>query len=167
MGSGKTAVGKQLARDLGRAFADTDAEIEKRTGVDIPYIFEKEGEPGFREREKEVIEHLSRSAGLIVATGGGAVLLAENRERLKASGTVIYLRTSVDEQLRRTGRSQTRPLLKTPDPRAVLERLTAARQPLYEEIADIRLDTTGRQVNAVALALRALIRENEAAALKT
>jgi shikimate kinase len=154
MGSGKTAVGRQLARDLNREFIDTDAEIERRTGVDIPFIFEKEGEAGFREREEEVIDRLAQLEGWIVATGGGAVLAAENRERLKASGLVIYLHASVDEQLKRTCRSQNRPLLRTADPREVLERLMAARQPLYEEIADIRMDTTGRHVNSVAHALR-------------
>ncbi|HEX5419364.1 MAG TPA: shikimate kinase AroK [Gammaproteobacteria bacterium] len=154
MGSGKTAVGRQLARDLDREFIDTDAEIERRTGVDIPYIFEKEGEAGFREREKEVIDKLAQLEGWIVATGGGAVLAPENRERLKASGIVIYLHASVDEQLKRTCRSQNRPLLRNGDPRGVLENLMAMRQPLYEEIADIRMDTSGRHVNAVANALR-------------
>lgn len=166
MGSGKSAVGRQLARDLGLEFVDTDAEIERRTGVDIPYIFDKEGETGFREREKDVIDKLSQRQGVIVATGGGAVLRPDNRDRLKASGTVVYLHASVDEQLRRTGRSQSRPLLMNDDPRAVLERLMAVRQPIYEALADIRMDTTGRQVGAVTSALRKLLGEQGLAPLK-
>ncbi len=163
MGSGKTAVGRQLARDLRMEFLDTDAEIERRTGVDIPYIFEKEGEAGFREREREVIEKVAGMSGLVVATGGGAVLHPDNRARLKASGIVVYLHTSVDEQLKRTGRSQHRPLLRSDDPRGVLERLMAVRQPLYEEVAEIRMDTTGRQVGSVSAALRKrLTREPDA-----
>ncbi len=154
MGSGKTAVGRQLARDLHMAFLDTDAEIERRTGVDIPYIFEKEGEAGFREREREVIDKIAGLSGYVVATGGGAVLHPGNRARLKASGVVVYLHASVDEQLKRTGRSQHRPLLRSEDPRRVLERLMDIRAPLYEEIAEIRMDTSGRQVGAVSSALR-------------
>jgi shikimate kinase len=159
MGSGKTAVGKQLARDLEMAFVDADAEIERRTGVDIPFIFEKEGEAGFREREREVIAQLVKLEHVVVATGGGAVLKADNRTALKQNGTVIYLHASVDEQLKRTSRSHNRPLLKSADPRRVLESLMTVRQPLYEETADLCMDTTGRQVAAVADALRALLAE--------
>jgi shikimate kinase len=166
MGSGKTAVGKQLARDLGMAFVDADAEIERRTGVDIPFIFEKEGEAGFREREKEVIAQLVKLEQVVLATGGGAVLNADNRAAIKQSGTVIYLHASVDEQLRRTSRSHNRPLLKSSDPRAVLEGLMAVRRPLYEEVADVFMDTTGRQVAAVADALRAWLAELGLAPLK-
>ncbi|HEU4619608.1 MAG TPA: shikimate kinase AroK [Gammaproteobacteria bacterium] len=166
MGSGKTAVGKQLARDLDMAFHDTDAEIERRTGVDIPFIFEKEGEAGFREREREVLARLAALDHVVVATGGGAVLSADNRAVLKENGLVIYLHASVDEQLKRTSRSQNRPLLKAADPRAVLDSLMAVRRPLYEETADISLDTTGRQVGAVADALRGLLADRGLAPLK-
>jgi shikimate kinase len=157
MGSGKTAVGKKLAVLLGKEFLDSDAEIERRTGVDVRYIFEKEGEQRFREREREVIADLTTLDGVIVATGGGAVLDAKNRERLASTGTVVYLQATVDAQLQRTQPSRNRPLLMNGDPRAVLERLTAIRQPLYEEIAHIRVDTTGRQVRAVAADVRSLL----------
>jgi shikimate kinase len=166
MGSGKTAVGKQLARDLGMMFVDTDAEIERRTGVDIPFIFEKEGEAGFREREKEVIEQIVKLEHVVVATGGGAVLSPDNRAALRQYGTVIYLHASVDEQLKRTSRSHNRPLLKSADPRRVLEGLMAVRRPLYEETADLFMDTTGRQVAAVADSLRELLGERGLVPLK-
>jgi shikimate kinase len=160
MGSGKTAVGKRLATLLGKQFFDSDVEIEKRTGVDIRYIFEKEGEQRFREREREVIADLATLDGVIVATGGGAVLDPANRERLARTGTVVYLQATVDAQLQRTKPSRNRPLLMNDDPRAVLERLFAIRRPLYEEIADIRIDTTGRQVRAVASDVRSLLDGN-------
>lgn len=154
MGSGKTAVGRRLSQLLGKEFYDSDAEIEKRTGVDIRYIFEKEGEARFREREREAIAALTALDDIIVATGGGAVLDPANRERLAATGTVIYLETSIDALVQRTRSSKARPLLMNDDPRAVLERLMTIRQPLYEEIADLRIETTGRQVRAVANDIR-------------
>ena len=153
MGSGKTAVGRQLAAKSGLEFLDSDQEIQRRTGVDIPYIFEKEGEAGFREREKEVIAELTQRAGILLATGGGVVLDAENRLKLKATGIVIYLYTTVEEQLRRTGRSKTRPLLLNDNPKATLLALRKQRQPLYDEIADYRVDTTGRRVKNVAASI--------------
>jgi shikimate kinase len=167
MGSGKTAVGRQLARDLKMCFKDSDAEIELRTGVDIPFIFEKEGERGFREREREVIARLAALEHTVVATGGGAILDPENRTVMKTSGTVIYLHADIDEQLKRTARGNDRPLLMHDDPRAVLQRLMIVRQPLYEEIADLKVDTTGRQVGTVAAAVRRLIAERARAPLKT
>jgi shikimate kinase len=154
MGSGKTAVGRRLATLLGKQFYDSDAEIERRTGVDIRYIFEKEGEARFREREREVIADLTALDDVVVSTGGGAVVDAENRERLATSGIVIWLQASVDTQLQRTGPSRNRPLLQTADRRAVLERLRAIREPLYDAIADLRVDTTGRRVRAVASTVR-------------
>jgi len=160
MGSGKTAVGKRLAALLGRQFFDSDAEIERRTGVDIRFIFEKEGEARFREREREVIADLTALDGVIVATGGGAVLDPATRARLSSTGTVVYLQATVDAQLHRTKPSRNRPLLMNEDPRAVLERLMSIRKPLYEEIADIRVETTGRQVRAVAGDVRALLDAN-------
>ena len=150
MGSGKTAVGRRLAALLGKEFKDSDAEIERRTGVDIRYIFEKEGEARFRERERDVIADLTAQEGVVVATGGGVILDAANRERLAATGVVVYLETTIDTLVRRTKASRTRPLLMGDDPRAVLERLMIARRPLYEGTADLRIDTTGRQVRAVA-----------------
>ena len=154
MGSGKTAVGRELAKVLGRRFYDSDAEIERRTGVDIPFIFEKEGEAKFRERERECLAELTQHSGVVVATGGGAVLDPGTRRRLASTGIVIYLKTSVDEQLKRTRVNRNRPLLETADPRAVLERLAAERGPLYEEIATISIDTTGRQVKNIVAALK-------------
>ena len=150
MGSGKSAVGRRLASMLGVPFFDSDAEIEKRTGVDIRFIFEKEGEARFRDRERDTIADLTSLQNVVVATGGGAVLDPVNRERLGRTGTVIYLRASVDAQLARTQPTRNRPLLDNQDPRAVLERLMSVRQPLYEELAAHTIDTTGKQVRAVA-----------------
>ena len=150
MGAGKSAVGRQLARLLHLEFMDSDEEIESRTGVDIPFIFEKEGEAGFRKREARVIEDLSQQDGIVLATGGGAVVDPQNRSHLGARGFVIYLHTSVDQQLARTRKGRDRPLLAKDDPRAVLEALMKTREPLYREIADLTVDTDGRKVRAVA-----------------
>lgn len=149
MGSGKTAVGRQLAALLGLEFIDCDAEIEARTGVDIPLIFETEGEAGFRVRERQVLDELSGLSRVLVATGGGAVLDADTRARLRSRGCVVYLRTSVNQQLARTRRSGHRPLLRTSDPLGTLERLMQVRAPLYEETADITVDTDSRKVKSV------------------
>ena len=149
MGSGKSAVGRQLARRLNLRFYDSDDEIEARTGVDIPYIFEREGEAGFRHREAEVIDELTSQQDVLVATGGGAILDARSRERLRRRGRVVYLRTSVEQQLARTRRSEARPLLNHPDPRGTLARLFALRAPLYAEVAEITVDTDGRKVKSV------------------
>jgi shikimate kinase len=150
MGAGKSAVGRQLARLLHLKFVDSDQEIESRTGVDIPFIFEKEGETGFRQREAKVIDDLSQKEGIVLATGGGAIIDPENRNHLGARGFVIYLHTSVDQQLSRTRKGRDRPLLENGDPRAVLESLMATREPLYREIADLTVETDGRKVHAVA-----------------
>lgn len=149
MGSGKSAVGRRLARELGLEFVDSDDEIERRTGVDIPYIFEKEGEAGFRQREAEIIADLTGRTGLVLATGGGAILDAGSRERLRSRGWVVYLRTTVDQQMARTRHSADRPLLNNADPRGTLERLMAVRAPLYDEVAAITVDTDGRKVKTV------------------
>jgi shikimate kinase len=149
MGSGKSAVGRLLADRLGLTLVDSDVEIEARTGVDIPYIFEREGEAGFRAREAEVLDELTQRHGVLVATGGGAVLDPRTRQRLRARGRVVYLRTSVDQQLARTRRTAQRPLLNNPDPRGTLERLMAQRSALYEEVADVTVDTDGRKVKTV------------------
>lgn len=150
MGSGKTAVGKQLARLMRLTFYDSDVEIERRTGVDIPYIFDKEGEAGFREREREVIDSLTQLDEVVVATGGGAVLLPENRERLASRGRVVYLRTGICQQLERTRHGRQRPLLYTADPEAKLRELMQVRAPLYESIAAVVVATDGRHVRVVA-----------------
>jgi shikimate kinase len=150
MGSGKTAVGRQLARSLGLPFHDSDAEIERRTGVDIPFIFEKEGEAGFRQREREAIEALTALEGIVLATGGGAVLLEENRRCLAGRGRVVYLKTSVAQQADRVRHGRNRPLLASGDADARLGQLMDVRAPLYDEIADIVVSTDGRRVNSVA-----------------
>ena len=149
MGSGKSAVGRLLAARLGLAFLDSDAEIEARTGVDIAYIFEQEGEAGFRVRERDVLNELTARHGVLVATGGGAILDPQTRERLRSRGRVVYLRTSVNQQLARTRRSGHRPLLRNPDPLGTLERLMQVRAPLYEQAADLAVDTDGRKVKSV------------------
>jgi shikimate kinase len=149
MGSGKTAVGKQLAQALGLEFVDSDRAVEERTGVEIAYIFEREGEAGFRARERDAIDELSARDGQVLATGGGAILDPDTRARLRERGHVVYLRTSVGQQLARTRRSQTRPLLRSADPRATLERLMEVRRPLYESTAHLIADTDGRKVASV------------------
>jgi len=150
MGSGKTAVGRRLARLVGFRFLDSDAEIESRTGVDIPYIFEKEGEAGFRVRERDIIDDLTREPGIVLATGGGAILLPENRERLAARGHVVYLETSVGQQVERTKHGTHRPLLDTADPRTRLAELMQVREPLYRAVATVTVPTDRRKVLAVA-----------------
>jgi shikimate kinase len=151
MGSGKTAVGRAVARLLGYGFVDSDAEVESRTGVDIPFIFEKEGEPGFRLREREVIEELTRWRRTVVATGGGAVILEANRRCLAERGVVVYLQASIDQQVERTRHGRHRPLLtQAEDPRARLMHLMQQREPLYREIASVVVPTDGRRVQAVA-----------------
>jgi shikimate kinase len=150
MGSGKSAVGRQLARLLRFTFYDSDADIEAKTGVDIAYIFDKEGEPGFRLREKESVERLTRLDGVVLATGGGAVIDADNRRVLAERGTVVYLETSVDQQLERTRHGRHRPLLNGTDPQEKLKELMLRRAALYKEIADLTVSTNGRRVQLVA-----------------
>ncbi|NHZ40367.1 bifunctional shikimate kinase/3-dehydroquinate synthase AroKB [Massilia aquatica] len=141
MGAGKTTIGRILARKLGKRFVDSDHEIEARTGATIPWIFEIEGEASFRRREAEVIRDLTAQDGLVLATGGGAVLDPASRAYLKQRGRVVYLRASVNSIMLRTTHDKSRPLLQTADPRKKLEELTAQREPLYREIADLVIDT--------------------------
>ncbi len=143
MGAGKSTIGRQLARALRLEFLDSDREIENRTGVDIPLIFELEGEAGFRKREQEVINDLTARKRIVLATGGGAVLDPQNRQHLAARGTVIYLHTSVDQQLKRTAHDRNRPLLQTRDPGEKLRELMEIREPLYRELADWVIETDG------------------------
>lgn len=150
MGAGKTTVGRRLA-DLRRMeFLDSDHEVEARTGVDIAFIFEKEGEAGFRRRERQAIAELCQRSNLVLATGGGAVMDADNRRCLSAHGFVVYLYASVDQQLARTERSDNRPLLQTADRRQTLEKLFHLRDPLYRQIADLVLYTDGRNARLLA-----------------
>ncbi len=149
MGAGKSAVGRQLARALRLAFRDSDDEVESRTGVDIPFIFEKEGEEGFRKREAAAVDDLSQLDGIVLATGGGAILNEDNRRNLGGRGFVVYLYTTVGQQLARTARGRERPLLENADPRGTLENLLEQRDPLYREIADLVVETDGRKVRSV------------------
>lgn len=149
MGAGKTAIGKELARQLQLEFLDADQEIERRTGADIPLIFEKEGEAGFRKREREIIAELTQRERLVLATGGGAVLDPVNREAL-SRGFVIYLRASLEAQATRTAQNRNRPLLQTTDPQARLQQLFEVRAPLYEGLAQLTVDTDSGQVRQIS-----------------
>lgn len=151
MGAGKSTIGKQLAKELKLEFYDADQEIEARTGADIAWIFDVEGEEGFRKREAAVIDELSQLQGIVLATGGGAVLSPENRTRLAARGTVVYLFTTVEQQVRRTARDKRRPLLQTGIPDSTLKDLMSCRDPLYREVADVVVATDGRTVRSVAI----------------
>jgi shikimate kinase len=149
MGAGKSTIGRQLSSQLRMSFYDSDREIENRTGVDIPLIFELEGEQGFRKRERLVIDKLTSLPNIVLATGGGAILDADNRKHLAERGLVIYLRASVNQQLARTKHDRNRPLLQTDNPRQRLDDLMHQRDPLYREIADLVIDTDGKRVMAV------------------
>jgi shikimate kinase len=149
MGAGKTTVGRAVARRLQRHFIDSDHEIESRTGARIPTIWELEGEVGFRLREANVIDELSQRNGIVLATGGGAVLREENREHLKNRGIVIYLRANPHDLWQRTRRDKNRPLLQTEDPRGKLEALFKTRDPLYHETAHFVVETGRPTVNAL------------------
>lgn len=150
MGAGKTTIGKKLAEQRGLHFVDSDHEIETRTGVDIAFIFEKEGEEGFRRREQTVLEDLTQQSGIVLATGGGAIIMADNRSCLKSRGYVVYLHASVAQQFARVERSDNRPLLAMGDRRETLARLFADRDPLYREVADLVLDTDGKNAKQLA-----------------
>lgn len=163
MGAGKTTVGRQLARRLGKTFYDADREIEARTGVGVAVIFDIEGETGFRKREAEVIEQVTALDSIVLATGGGAVLDSRNRDHLKTRGFVIYLHALPSVLCQRTRGDKTRPLLRGADPRTRLELLYAERDPLYREVADLVIDT-GRQ-SVSSLLAQALEKFGEACRL--
>ena len=148
MGAGKTTIGRQLANELSLEFFDSDHEIEARTGVTIPHIFDIEGESGFRKREKSVIDELTQKKGIVLATGGGAVLDPENRQNLRTRGTAIYLYANIETLLKRTAKDRNRPLLQTEDPRSKLESLFDIRDPLYRETADIIVDTDKENIRS-------------------
>ncbi len=150
MGAGKTAVGRRLGQELGMEFYDTDLEIQKQTGVDIGFIFEKEGEDGFRQREVAAIERLTQLPSIVLATGGGAVLDPKNRSRLSQRGRVVYLRASIAQQLRRTRLVANRPLLDGDGPEETLVKLARQRESIYEKMADLTINTNDRKVPAVA-----------------
>ena len=159
MGAGKTTIGKALARVLHREFIDLDHELEARCGVRIPVIFEIEGEQGFRKRECQVLDDCTVQPNLVMATGGGAVLSEENRRALKSRGIVVYLRASVEELFRRTSRDRNRPLLATADPKATLRGLLEMREPLYESVADVVVDTGTTSVNHLVAQLVEQLRQ--------
>ncbi len=161
MGAGKTTVGRLLAKSLNKTFYDTDHEIEQRTGVRIPVIFELEGEAGFRKREALMIEELSQQKGIVLATGGGAVLLKENREFLQNNGIVIYLRANVHELWLRTRYDKNRPLLQKGDARTKLEKLFAERDPFYREVAHHVVDTGGQPVGQIVHQIETLINSTQ------
>jgi shikimate kinase len=153
MGAGKSTIGRLLAKELKYPFKDSDREIEARTGADIPWIFDVEGEEGFREREEAMIAELALEQGIVLATGGGVVMREANRRALSAAGLVVYLRTSIEQQLQRTAKDRQRPLLRTQDPERVLRDLMAKRDPLYREIADLIVDTDQRGPKVVVNAI--------------
>ena len=153
MGAGKSTIGRHLADELHLEFFDSDQEIEKRTGADISWVFDIEGEEGFRDREESVIHDLTEKQGIVLATGGGSVVRNGVRNRLSARGIVVYLETTIDKQVARTQRDKRRPLLQNDDPESVLKGLAGERNPLYQEIADYTVQTDDQSARAVANAI--------------
>ena len=154
MGAGKTTVGKSLAQQMGKTFMDSDEEIQQRTGVTIPHIFDIEGEAGFRQREASVIQDLVRRDNLVLATGGGAVLSELSRDALRGNGLVVYLKSTVHDLWQRTRHDRNRPLLQTADPRAKLKELFELRDPLYTQVADLIMPTGKQSVHSLVLQLQ-------------
>ena len=151
MGAGKSTIGRLLAKELHLPFKDSDKEIEVRSGANIPWIFDKEGEPGFRDRETAMIVELCHENGIVLATGGGAVMRPENRQALRNGGRVVYLHASIEQQVARTSRDRNRPLLRNANPEKILRDLLAVRDPLYREIADLVVETDERPPRMVVL----------------
>jgi len=151
MGAGKSTIGPLLAKELHLPFKDSDKEIEVRTGANIPWIFDKEGEPGFRDRETAMIVELCHENGIVLATGGGAVMRPQNRQALRNGGRVVYLHASIEQQVARTSRDRNRPLLRNANPEKILRDLLALRDPLYREIADLVVETDERPPRMVVL----------------
>ncbi len=153
MGTGKTTIGKQLAKSLQMEFIDSDQVIERRTGAEIAWIFDIEGEEGFRRRETEILDELTQRENIVLATGGGAVLAPQNRDYLKRRGVVVYLHTDLELLVQRTAKDRKRPLLQTPDPKARLRQILEEREPLYRDLADIVLVTSSYTVRGAVKAL--------------
>jgi shikimate kinase len=167
MGAGKTSVGRMLAQRLDMTFFDADAEIERITGVKIPVIFEIEGESGFRSREEKMIEQLTAMNGIVLATGGGAVISDTNRRFLKSRGRVIYLRATPEDLWRRTRRDRNRPLLQTADPLGKLRSLHEQRDPLYREVAHLIVDTGSQSVAHLTSRIQQHLTDADAPASQT
>lgn len=159
MGVGKSTIGRMLASALNRAFFDSDREIEAVTGADIPWIFDVEGEAGFRVREERMIDTLTQREGIVLATGGGAILSANNRANLNSRGTVVYLKASIAQQFERTSKDRNRPLLQTADPLSRIRELMKIREPLYVETAHIAVDTSRRGPRTVVTEILRRLRE--------
>lgn len=157
MGAGKTTIGKQLARQLGRTFYDSDRVVEERTGANIPLIFEMEGEEGFRRREKSTITELTNKQDIVLATGGGVILDPDNRDQITRQGFVVYLSAPLEHLFNRTAKDKNRPLLQTADPRKKLEEILNARDPLYREVADVIIETDGSPARGVVKKLLGII----------
>ena len=160
MGSGKTSTGRMLAKEMGYVFADTDEEVTKRTGVSIAYIFDVEGEEGFRKRECLALKECLNENNMVLSTGGGIVLSKENRDLLQDRGTVVYLQTSIRSQVKRTTSTNNRPLLQNKDPEETLEKLMLTRAPLYEEIADITIMTDNKSLQEMSKEIQRAINEH-------
>ena len=163
MGVGKSTIGRMLAAALDQPFYDSDREIEALTGADIPWIFDVEGEAGFRVREERMIDSLSRREGIVLATGGGAILSADSRANLHNRGTVVYLKASLAQQFERTSKDRNRPLLQTADPMARIKELMKIREPFYNETAHIVIDTSRRGPRAVVNEILKKLAERDAA----
>lgn len=159
MGSGKSTIGRCVAKALTKPFVDLDEEIERRTGADIDWIFEKEGESGFRKRESEILAELASQNDIVLATGGGVVLAPENRKRLMREGTVVYLNVSPDLLYRRLRHDTKRPLLQVGDKQLAIASILEEREPLYREVADLVFSSPGTSVQAAARELVALLKE--------
>lgn len=160
MGAGKTTIGRSLANSLRLEFVDSDHEIEARAGANIAWIFDVEGEEGFRNREEAVIDELSLSKGIVLATGGGAILRKETRERLKQRGVVVYLKASAEQILQRTAKDKKRPLLQTKNRDKVVKELLEKREPLYQEIADITIATGNDKISDITQSILRQIKAN-------
>ena len=161
MGAGKSSIGRQLAKRLKRRFLDSDKELEARTGVDIPTIFEFEGEEGFRHRESAILDELTQLQGIVLATGGGAVLTPANRKWLRTRGSTIYMCASVETQLARTSHDRNRPLLRTGDPRRTLTELIAVRAPLYLDVSELTVHTERDSVQSIVAKISRWVHRNE------
>ena len=160
MGSGKTSTGKMLAKEMGYVFLDTDEEVTKRTGVSVAYIFDVEGEEGFRKRECLALKECLNDNNTVLSTGGGIVLSKENRDLLQDRGKVVYLQTSIRFQVKRTASTNNRPLLQNKDPEETLEKLMLTRAPLYEEIADITIMTDNKSLQEMSKEIQRAINEH-------